>query len=504
MKKIVSGNEMKALDAFTINEMKVSSLVLMERAALAVVDELLSGAYDVKKILIVCGSGNNGGDGVAAARILHLKGYDVSLWEAGNPEKYSEGMKAQREIAGNYQLKFVTNPECSEYTVIVDAVFGVGLAREITGRYQEIIEKINRSGRPVIAVDIPSGIHSDTGNVMGCAVRAAATVTFAYTKAGILLGMGQTYSGKVVTADIGIYEPKSQGRLSVPLLCEMESSDLNRLPKRREDGNKGTFGKVLLIAGSKNMAGAAFLAGMASLRSGCGMLKIYTAEENRNFLLSSLPEAMLSVYGEEPDIEQLAKDMQWADVIGVGPGLSMNPPANEILQYVLKEKGTKPCVLDADALNLLSLHMSLLEEAAFPCILTPHLGEFSRLSGQSITEIRRDPVESVRTFSNRYGVTCVCKDARTLTVMPDGTGYINTSGCSALATAGSGDVLTGLLLGILAQTPGHCEIEVIPMTVYLHGLLGTRAAARLSKGGVTARDLIEELIKIEKELERQD
>ncbi|WP_230399994.1 NAD(P)H-hydrate dehydratase [Novisyntrophococcus fermenticellae] len=495
MKRVISSRHMKALDAYTIENIGIPSPVLMEQAALAVVDCLQSGRYATDNILVVCGSGNNGGDGVAAARILHLKGYKVSVFTAAHPEKYSDGMKTQVQIARNYQVNFVTNPDYGEYTVIVDAVFGVGLARPITGNLLKIVEQINFSKTPVVAVDIPSGLHADTGAVMGGVIRAEETVTFAFLKPGLLLGHGQTCAGKITVADIGIYETGNfrEAEPELPLF-KPEEEDLLRLPIRMESGNKGTFGKVLLIAGSGTMAGAAILSGRACLRAGAGMLKIYTTTENRDLLLTSLPEALLSVYEpSEPVTHRLQKDMEWADVIGIGPGISTEPYAARILEYVLNHKGQKPCVIDADALNLLSLHMSLLKMAAPPCILTPHIGEFSRLTGISVSELKSNLYEAAGAFICNYGVTCICKDARTLTMMPDGTGYINTSGNSALATAGSGDVLTGLILGLLAQTDGHNDIHIVPFTVYLHGLLGQRASMRLSKAGVLASDLIEEL-----------
>lgn len=505
MKRIVTGYQMKALDAYTIETMGVPSLVLMERAALAVTDEILSGDYSLDRILVVCGTGNNGGDGVAVARILHFKGYKVAIFAAGNPNRYSDGMKAQIKIAQNYHVDFVTKPDYHEYTVIVDAIFGVGLARPVMGNFRKIIDQINLSNIPVVAVDIPSGLHSDTGAVMGAAIRAAATITFAFSKSGLLMGHGQTHAGKVITADIGIYETNEDpGEKPETVLYQTEEEDLFQLPKREETGNKGTFGKVLLIAGSKSMAGAALLSGKACLRTGAGMLKIYTARENRDFLLSNLPEAMLSIYdSDDVDTKQLQKDMEWADVIGIGPGLSTEPQAAELLEYVMKNKEQKPCVIDADALNLLSLHMSLLKTAAPPCILTPHIGEFSRLTAVSIQDLKADITTAAREFVQNYGVTCICKDARTLTMLFDGTGYINTSGCSALATAGSGDILTGILLGLLAQTPGHDDIHIAPLAVYLHGLLGQLASARLSKAGVLASDLIEELTRINKKLENR-
>lgn len=505
MKKIVTGEQMKKLDQYTINSMKVPSSVLMERAGLAVSEAVTCKRFSADRILVVCGCGNNGGDGVCAARILHLKGYKVSVFVAGDPKKFSEGMREQVEIARNYRINFVKNPDYAEYTVIVDAVFGVGLSRPVTGRMRVILGQINKSHVPVVAVDIPSGLNSDTGTVMGIAVQADVTVTMAYAKPGLFLRDGQTHSGHVMVADIGIYDTRLKNQ-DEDNFCffRTDKEDLGSLFIRQENGNKGTFGKVLLIAGSKNMAGAALLSGEACMRAGAGMLKFYTTNEIRESILSNLPEAMLSVFDtKEPLSEQLEKDMEWADVIGIGPGISTEPYAGQILEYVLKNKGNKPCVIDADALNLLSLHMSLLKSAAPPCIVTPHIGEFSRLTGMSVSELCSDIPKAVREFVQEYGVVCVCKDARTLTILPNGCAYINTSGNSALATAGSGDVLTGIILGILAGSDNHADIRVIPLAVYLHGILGEAASFRRSKAGVIASDLIEELTIQNKKLENQ-
>lgn len=491
MKLAFTGKQMKELDAFTIQDRGIPALVLMERAALAVAEEIETGGYDTGRILVVCGSGNNGADGVAAARLLHLKGYRVEYSVEGSPEKYSEELKRQRKIAENYQVKAVTNPAYGEYTVIVDALFGVGLSREIRGVYAGIIRGINESRASVVAVDIPSGLDSRTGAVLGAAVCAQATVTFAYAKTGLLLGQGRRHTGKLRVADIGIYAPDGGTGQGYMLA---EERDLPGMLCRDPAGNKGTFGKVLLIAGSETMAGAAYLAGKAVLRSGAGMLKIYTSANNRDFLLQMLPEAMVAVYPPgRPDLEELERSMEWADITGIGPGLSTGADAQAVLEFFM-EKNRKPCVIDADALNLLSRRPELLRQVDFPCVLTPHVGEFSRLCKKTTASIKEEPVESVRAFLDEYPVTVVCKNACTVTACRDKSVWLNTSGSSALATAGSGDVLTGILLGFLAQADGHFEEQRVPLCVYLHGWLGERAAIRLSTPSVTAGDLLEELV----------
>ena len=249
MQILVTGEQMKQLDQATIQTMGIPSLVLMERAALAVFD-CLKQHFSLKKTLVVCGSGNNGADGMAVARLLHLAGYSVDLYLAGNPASFTEEMKIQWQAAENYQVSIVNNCRFSEYTTIVDALFGVGLSRELSGKYQNLVDAINASGVPVLAVDIPSGIHAGTGQVMGTAVRAAETVTFAYRKLGISLYPGTVYAGNVQVKDVGIYGA-SEG------IYALDKEAISWLPARDPGGNKGTFGKVLLIAGSRNMSGAA-------------------------------------------------------------------------------------------------------------------------------------------------------------------------------------------------------------------------------------------------------
>ena len=251
MKKIVSSAQMKQFDKETIETMGVPSLVLMERAALSVVEEL-KAKQNLNHVLVVCGSGNNGADGMAIARIMHLQGYKVSVFLVGKKESFSKEAQIQWKILENYCVPVVNKCSYHEYTTIVDAIFGVGLSRAVSGDYADIIKEINESKVPIVAADIPSGIHGTTGQVMGSAVKADTTVTFAYGKSGLYLYPGAFYAGEVIVKDIGIYATTTD------VLYALEESEWSWLPTRRADGNKGTFGKVLVVAGSKEMCGAAY------------------------------------------------------------------------------------------------------------------------------------------------------------------------------------------------------------------------------------------------------
>lgn len=486
MKKIVTANQMKKLDQNTIQFHKVPAMVLMERAALAVADQI-NPKYS-HRILVVCGNGNNAGDGIAVARILKLRGYQVDIFQPGEPKQFSEECRKQMDIAKSYEVAWVNNPDMCEYTTIVDALFGVGLCRRIEGVYETAIKQINEADAYVISIDIPSGIHADDGQVMGAAVKANVTVSFAYTKNGHLLRPGADYCGKLVIADIGIYEKQCELDKEV---FQLEEQDLTIIPKRTPGGNKGTFGKVLLIAGSREMGGAAYLSGMATLRTGCGMLKIITAAENKDMIHRMMPEALVGTYQSETEaVEAIRLGLDWADVIGIGPGIGLDSCA-QILVRTVMEQSELPVVADADALNLISQHMELLEKHRQPCIITPHLGEMSRLSKKSIGELQANVLEHAREFADKYKVQCVLKDSRTCIAVPDGSCFINTNGNSGMASAGSGDVLTGVILGLLAQ--GTSFEHTGALGAWIHGRAGDLAKNKLGAAYMIAGDLIKQL-----------
>ena len=489
-----TGEQMRRADLDTIEEIGVPSMVLMERAALEVVRCMEEEQLDFRKVLVVCGSGNNGGDGYAIARLLHLKGHDVTIFFAGNSQKRSEENAQQAKIAAHYEIPVITNLDTEEYSVIIDALFGTGLKREITGHYREILCSVNQMTGEKVAVDLPSGIHDTTGAQMGIAFCADLTVAIAFPKRGLFLQEGNVCAGKILTGDIGISsETFSEGTVTFGY----EKQDLFLgFPKRKKNSHKGSYGKVLMIAGSKGMSGAAYLSAKAAYAVGAGLVQIYTHEENRVILQQLLPEAIITTY-DTFDSEQLEKLIQWADLIGIGCGLGKSDTAERVMQYTLK-RALVPCVVDADGINILSKHMEWIEVTNALIVLTPHMKEMSRMLQCSVKELIEQRMERLHAFVERYKVVCVLKDARTLVAKEHRNTYLNLSGNAAMAKAGSGDVLAGVIVGILAQ---QCEPYTSAcLGVFLHGLAGDMARDKKGAYSVLASDLVAEISSVLKNI----
>lgn len=512
VKYLVTAREMKRCDSCTIHSLGIPGEVLMERAALKVVEAIQAfypgGKLTEKKILIAAGGGNNGGDGLAIARLLADMGCRTDAVFMGDRDHAPGETALQLRILENYDLSPVSIFPEKEYDIIVDALFGIGLSRTVEGKYLDAVTRINESRAWKVAVDIPSGVDADTGQIHGCAVQADLTVTFGWVKRGLMYYPGNEYAGRIVCADIGINERSFGGEL--PAMYTLEGSPGEFLPRRRPDGNKGTFGKVLLFAGSENMAGAAVLCGKGLLRSGAGMVKICTCESNRLVLQEVLPEAMLLTYTRADEVRQgnmtlqaeLEKALCWADCIVAGPGIGTEKSAEQILEWLLAG-GKKPIVLDADGLNLLAKSEKLaqilvesVKETGREVILTPHVGELSRLLGCSINEIKDSPEEKARRAAKKYQAVIVSKDARTLVCGESGPVFLNTAGNSGMATAGSGDVLAGVIGALLAGGMGSLNSAVAG--TYLHACAGDLAAQKVGEAGLMASDLIQALAAIQK------
>lgn len=487
MKILVDSRQMKLCDSNTIHHFKVPSLVLMERAALGVAEEIAKKIQTGSSILVVCGTGNNGGDGLAVGRMLVQHGYKVTFVIPGNLAKVTEETARQLEICKAYGMEVQKEIPKAEFDAVVDALFGIGLSRELKDVYFDIIAQMNRIRAFKVAVDIPSGIHADTGAVMGIAFKADITITFAFSKLGLCLYPGAEYAGRIKVKDIGIgIESFLEEK---PCYYELEDKDLVNVPKRKDYSNKGTYGKVFIAAGHKNMAGAAFLSGKAAYVTGAGLVKLYTEETNREILQQLLPEAVMATYEPEQEEEkELRESIAWADVIVAGPGMGTGKESESIIKTILKEAEI-PVILDADGLNIISKYKEWLTETKAAVIVTPHLGEMARLTGKSIFDIQKQLLQVALEFAKAYNVICILKDARTVTALPNGTAYINTSGNNGMATAGAGDVLTGVLAGLTAQ---KMELrKAAPLGVYLHGRGGDSILSRTGNYGMMAQDVIE-------------
>lgn len=506
MKFLVDAENMKEIDRITIKEVGIPSMVLMERAAISVAFFVVSKSCKTDRILTVCGMGNNGGDGVAVARILHGQGWKADIWVLGDEQKASQEMKQQLFIARQLGMNIFStgnSVNLREYNVIIDAIFGIGLRKPITGNLYDIIEEINQGDQKVYSVDMPSGISADSGKVFHIAVKADYTITFGVCKIGLMLHPGCEYAGEILVTDIGF--PDLAIQKIRPNTFHYEKEDLKRLPVRANYSNKGTFGKILMIGGSKNMSGACFFSAKAAYRSGSGMVKVLTTEENRNIIQTSLPEAILTTYdtvrlesGEEE--ERMIQEILWADEIIIGPGMGISKASAYLLKLVLAH-GKAHVVFDADALNILArnyqecLENPGIKEMILPenAVLTPHVKEMARLCHCNVETVTENLIGTASDLARKYSCVIVLKDYRT--VVTDGSMvYINVSGSNGMATGGSGDVLTGIIAALTTQ--GMEPFWASCLGVYIHGLSGEYAAEEKSTYSVMAQDIIEALPKV--------
>lgn len=509
MKKeyLVSAKEMKQLDANTIEKTGIPSLVLMERASLAVAGCVMDylGSNRTDRILVVAGTGNNGADGICAGRILTEYGYPVDICLLQGSHGCTEELLLQKKIAESYGISFLREEEIdfSHYKVIVDAIFGVGLNRDVTGPAKEMIDRLNQAGSYVVSVDIPSGINASTGEVCNVAVKADETVTFGFYKCGQTFYPGRIYCGKVTKACIGINETSFYG--NEPSVFTYIGGTEEKIDFGRNDaGNKGTFGKVLVVAGRSSTAGAALLCATSALRSGCGMVAVLTEESNKETFLAGLPEAMVETFAADDAgdvlLDKLDKWLNWADVCVIGCGLSKDEIAYELLSHTLTSFD-KTIVADADAIHLLARYDELKDITVArgkntgkeSVIVTPHPGELAALAHCGIPEVKADRMGVVQKVCKEYGVITVAKDADTLCMAKGEHTYLNSSGNDGMSTAGSGDVLAGLIGSFAARSVrlGKDIYEAVCLAVYVHGLAGDYQAEQNGKSFMVASDIIE-------------
>lgn len=493
MQYVLDSNQMKEVDRYSIEEAGIPSLVLMERAALLVCAVVEEQVKTGGKVLSVCGVGNNGADALACARILSQRGYKTAVCLVGDRERATKEFNTQLSILEKLCVPTVTLDEINDYDIIIDGIFGIGLSREVSGEYRRAVEWVNASNVPVIAVDIPSGVDASSGKILGAAVMADYTVTFGYLKTGQILYPGKTYCGELLVSECGFVQKAVERIPDKKFIYDRD--DLERLPARRQDSNKGTYGNVLVFAGSDNMSGAAYFSAKAAYRMGAGLVRVMTVKSNKEAIQVLLPEAVLCFY-DEISKEELLEYLRRAAAIIMGPGLSTGKAAGKILYEIFallsKEdsegRTKKKVILDADALNIIARDKR--QELLKGCIITPHLGEMARLTGSTISEIKERLIAAAKEFSETYGCVCVLKDARS--VVSDGKQvYLNVSGNSGMSTAGSGDVLTGIIGGLLA---GGMELfEGAVFGTYIHGLAGDAAKERLGEYFMKADDITDSI-----------
>ena len=513
--KLVTSSQMRNIDKKTIEGVNIPGLELMEKAGrgTALVAKEMLGDPQNKVVIIFCGRGNNGGDGFVVGRYLSQWGARVEFFLTAKKDEVKGDAKVNLEKAVDLDLPIVAISKKEEIPtrikadLIVDGLFGTGFVGEIKGYMKDLIERINSSGIPVLSVDIPSGLHADTGEFTGPCVKANRTVTMALPKIGHFFFPGKEMSGKVSVVNIGV--PQNVVReenINLNLITEEEVKEM--IPKRSGDVYKGTCGRVILIAGSTGMTGAASLASLSSLRVGAGMAILGIPKTLNPILEIKLTEVMTKPL---PDVRkkgalalrgmgEIRELLKWGDCCVIGPGLGQHFETQELVRRLVS-KLKMPAVIDADGLNALAKDPSTLKECKAPLILTPHIGELSRLNGVPSSEIAKDRIKYASDFAKECNCVLVFKGAPTIISEPSGQTYVNPTGNAGMATAGSGDVLTGIIVGLLAQMlmlNKDQDIKKIILYsalagVFIHGLTGDLAKQEKGEMGMIAGDMMEKI-----------
>jgi NAD(P)H-hydrate epimerase len=506
--RILTAAQMREADRFTIEDIGIPSLVLMENAGRQVV-AAIEAAYEQRlagRVGVLCGRGNNGGDGFVVARTLLQRGIDAAVFVVGALNDVRGDARTNLDILGrlgvtvveiadeqSWELHF---SEISQCTLLVDAIFGTGLKAPVSGMLETVVADVNASDIPIVSIDVPSGMSSDTPHLLGDCIDASMTVTLAAPKVPLVLPPAESRAGDVVIADIGIpYEVIEA--LEGPYLELLTPEQLRQLIEpRAADSHKGDFGRVTIVAGSLGKTGAAHLAGMAALRSGAGLVTVATPSGCLPIVASMAPELMTEPLGPPDSIgvgaAALDRVLDLAhDVIACGPGLGRGPEVRTFIHGLL-ERATAPLVVDADALTVLADDPGVLGgRDDRDVIITPHPGEMARLVGSSIEDVQANRIEVAAQFATTHHVYVVLKGHRTIVATPEGRVYINPTGNPGMATGGTGDVLTGMIAAWLAQlldAEAACRLAV-----FLHGAAGDLAEAREGQVAMTATDVLDHL-----------
>ena len=504
----MSVEQMRRLDYLTIHKYGVSSLSLMERAGQSVVDVICKNWLHTtqKGVLVVTGSGNNGGDGWVIARLLRAQGVFVEVASVARAEDLSPdaSVNFEKYLSEGGSFKRITLEELEDFRcwvevkgLLVDALLGTGLKGSVRALMTEVIQILNKASSPIISVDTPSGLDSNEGMALGVAIQAQSTVTFGFPKWGQVIYPGFLLCGELVVADIGLSQ-EALREISPQVELLDSSAVRGLLPSRREDSHKGDYGHLLVMAGSRGKTGAAILSCRGALRVGTGLVTLAAPHGLNNILASALVEPMTEVLGEPSDGDQWSplSVKNWLSLSGkksavlFGPGVGVHDATQAILETLL-EHCTLPWLIDADGLNSLAVDVKRLREARTPPVLTPHPGEMSRLVNREIADINSHRMDVARDFATKYRCYVVLKGTRTVIASPDGCAAVNSTGHSGMATGGMGDVLSGIVAGFLAQ--GLPPEAAMRLGVYLHGGAGDRVAQDRGAVGLTASEVAEAL-----------
>lgn len=492
--KFFSTTQIKQLDQYTIDHEPIASIDLMERAADALYWEFVGQFPYLQTICVFAGPGNNGGDALALARMLLLSGYSVSVYllhTGGLSDDCEINRKRllERFPAALTELEneFIA-PSINEDSILIDGLFGSGLSRPLTGSYAQAVEWMNSSGCKVVAIDIPSGLHGEENAIEDSSiiVRADYTLSIQFPKLSFLLPENAKYVGNWRTVAIGLH-PKAIEMTESNLFYLEQNDILPLLKERNKFSHKGTFGHAYIAAGSLDMAGAAVLSARAALRCGAGLVTVHSAAVNRIIVQSVVPEAIFQSDKADNFITEI-EALETYNAIAIGPGIGSNYETIEMLSHFIKNQNS-PCVLDADALNIISQNKILLTLIPENSILTPHPKEFERLFGKCDSGYER--MKKASEFAQKLELIIILKGANTLIATPDGKLFFNSTGNSGMATAGSGDVLAGMLGGLLAQ--GYLPEDAAKIGVYLHGLAGDLSLRKQSGESLIAGDIIENI-----------
>lgn len=489
---VLTPKEMAELDQKTI-ENGFSSLLLMETAGRGIAEVIREKYGHSKKILILAGTGNNGGDGLVVGRLLDIWNYNVKIIIVGQKQKLNNDPLKNYKTCKlrDIEVQFFHSQKdmkklkdtISNYDIIVDSLLGTGLSGDLRKPYLNIVRLINDSGKKVVAVDIPTGINGSTGKVMGEAIKAETTVTMAFNKVGHYIHPGHAHRGELITVNLGIPDKYvDENKYNNHTLTLKEANDL--LPKRPYNGHKGSFGKVLVVGGSFGYEGAPALTGESALKMGSGLVKVLVPE-NINYAVSSFCKELTS--GKLTKLN-LKEEIDKYDVIALGPGLGVGEKQKDIVSYLLNNSSV-PLVIDADGLNNLSLKE--LKSAESEVVLTPHPGEFSKLVNKSIKEIQSNRLKYIREFVTEYKTNVLLKGANTLIADKTGNVYINSTGNNGMATAGSGDVLTGIISSLIGQNLSLYESAVLG--AFIHGLAGDIGIEESGCYSLTASNITENI-----------